>query len=277
MSTAKDKMELIQATFQDAKEKVSDISNLEQLNESLLKFPNEFISVAYEGASMGLAIKTIQETNSLAIWDDFYQHFGLKHSTQIYIGLGWAFSELNLDFSDVDIIITPSLQYRVMDGYGYYEGIFKRKSSIRMQQVPQFDALSLRSYDQGLGRSLWYIAQGEVERLARTIHLFPENRQDDLWRGIGIASSYVGGIDTIILEQLTKEAGKYLPSFKCGAAMLIQSRTKANTIVDDTEVIANFLFGVSCDSINKQLTELEVAANGDYFNWLSAIIRSIGS
>ena len=58
MNQIKKKMELIQATFQGAKEIAIKESNLENLNKTLQNFPNEFISVAYEGASMGVAINT---------------------------------------------------------------------------------------------------------------------------------------------------------------------------------------------------------------------------
>ena len=276
MTLIKDKMELIQATFQEAKEKATLTNNLEELNKSLLNFPNEFISVAYEGASMALAIKSIQETDSLTKWNDFYQRFGIKHSSQIHVGLGWAFSELNLDLSLFDSEISPLLKYRVLDGYGYYEGIFKRRQSVRTQQTPQhFDPLSLRAYDQGLGRSLWYISQGEVEKLARSSNLFSENRCHDLWRGIGIAVAYVGGTEISVLQQLVNESGQYLPSFKCGVSLLIQSRDKADTISNDTNTIADFLFGLSCDSISERLKNIEENTNSTseqmYFDWVKNI------
>lgn len=272
----KDKMELIQATFQDAKEKATTTNDLAQLNKLLLNFPNEFVSVAYEGASMAIAIKSIQETDSLKIWNNFYHDFGIKHSSQIHVGLGWAFSKLNLDFSSFDSDIAPLLKYRVLDGYGYYEGIFKRRQSVRMQQTPQhFDPLSIRAYNQGLGRSLWYISQGEAEKLVRIINLFPENRCHDLWRGIGIAVAYVGGTETSVLQQLVNESGQYLPNFKCGVSLLIQSRDKANTISNDTNTICDFLFGLSCHSVSNQLKDIEENTNSTaelmYFDWVKNI------
>ena len=73
MNRVKEKMELIQTTFQEAKGIAIKESDLENLNKALQNFPNEFISVAYEGASMGVAIKSIEDTNSLKKWSNFYR------------------------------------------------------------------------------------------------------------------------------------------------------------------------------------------------------------
>ena len=276
MNQVKEKMELIQTTFQEAKRIAVKESDLENLNKALQNFPNEFISVAYEGASMGVAIKSIEDTNSLKKWSDFYHYYGMKHSSQIHVGLGWAFSELDLVFSDFELIIEPLLQYRVIDGYGYYEGVFKKRKSIRMQESPQhFNQLNLKAYNQGLGRSLWYTAQGKVAKLIQLISRFPENRRHDLWRGIGIAVAYVGGIEISVLQKLVNESNRYLSSFKCGVSLLVQSRHKAETIVNDTNIICDFLFGLSCATINDQLIDIEKETGSTsellYFDWLKNI------
>jgi len=269
-------MELIQATFQEAKEIAIQESSIEKIDELLKIFSNEFISVAYEGASMAIALKSIQETNSLKNWNEFYHDYALKHSSQVHVGLGWAFSELNLNFSSFDLNIAPSLKYRVMDGYGYYEGLFKRRQSVRMQQYPQnFSQIALKAYDQGLGRSLWYISQGEVEKLIKLINIFPENRHYDIWRGVGIAVAYVGGIGIPLLQQLINESAKYLSSFKCGISLLVQSRCKAGTISEDTKLICEFIFKLSCNNVNDQLIliEKETISSPElmYFDWLKNI------
>ena len=274
--SVKNKIALVQDTFKRGKEKATTTENLNKLNEWLLELPKEFISVAYEGASMGVAIKSIEETNSLNQWNKFYNDFGLKHSSQMHVGLGWAFAELNLKFKDVDLVIDPVLKYRVLDGYGYYEGIFKRRQSIRTQQVPQhFNEIELRAYNQGLGRSLWYIAQGEVEKLVKLINIFAENRHNDMWRGIGIAVAYVGGVEALNIEQLVIGSGQHLSSFKSGVALLIQSRAKAGSIVNDTENISNILFNTDTQYVNDQVTKLEketiATSEASYFDWLKKI------
>ena len=86
MSTTQDKIELVQATFLKGKEKAEQESSLELLNDYLLNFPVEFNSVAYEGAAMGVAIKSIETNNNLEGWNNFHQTFGLNHAAQIHVG-----------------------------------------------------------------------------------------------------------------------------------------------------------------------------------------------
>lgn len=280
MTSANGNMELIQSTFREAKEMALVTSDLNMLNNKLLNFPAEFISVGYEGASNGIALKSIEDTNSLTNWNTFYHDYAAAHSAQVHVGLGWAFSELEKDFSSFDIAIDPLMKYRVLDGYGYYEGIFKRRQSIRTQQTPEhFDALSVRAYNQGLGRSFWYIAQGEVEKLTRLASLFPDNRLHDLWRGIGIAVAYVGGNGKLSLQEIVNQAGYYQSSFKCGASLLIQSRYKAKTIAQDTTMICELLFDTDCENISNRLAKIEeqseVATDAKYFDWIKNIETQI--
>ena len=60
MVTVKDKMTLIQSIFIDSKEKGLSITNHSELNKALLSSDGEFISIAYEAASMGIAINSIK-------------------------------------------------------------------------------------------------------------------------------------------------------------------------------------------------------------------------
>ena len=43
-------------------------------------------------------------------------------------------------------------------------------------------------FDQGLGRSFWFVNGGNPELIAQTIHSFPDSRQADFWSGIGLAA-----------------------------------------------------------------------------------------
>ena len=65
MIDIKDKMALIQSIYIDAKEKSLSISDCKKLNEILLKTDHEFISLAYEEASMVVATKNIEKSNTI--------------------------------------------------------------------------------------------------------------------------------------------------------------------------------------------------------------------
>ena len=264
------KMEVIQSIFIDSKEKSLSISNLNDLNDLLLATNPEFISLAYEAASMGIAIKSIENNNSLATWKKFYQDYGKSHAAQMHVGLGWAISELKLDVSAYLNELENHLKYRVIDGFAYYDGKFKRRQSVRNQQIPEnLDILDIRAYNQGLGRSFWYNAQGEVEKLTKLISIFPPERYYDMWRGVGVAVAYVGGISTSELKELMLQSNENLNALKCGIAIAIQTREKANAIVNDTEIICEFVLQSNTKTISEKLTQLE--KENTYFDWIKKI------
>ncbi len=278
MTEVKDKMDLIQSIFIDSKENSLATSDLNTLNKSLLKTNPEFTSLAYEAAAMGVAINSIKLTNSLKSWTNFYQEYGQNHAAQIHVGLGWALSELNLKAAEYIQNLEPIYKYRVIDGFGYHEGRFKRRQAVRTQKIPvELDENGIRAYNQGLGRSFWYTAQGEPEKLSKLITIFPKERHFDMWRGAGVAVAYVGGINALTLKSLLDYSQTNQNAFKCGIALAIQSREKATTSTKETEVTSKSIFNLTCSEVAKKLTELEQNANTDnlFFNWISQIEQNI--
>ena len=276
MANTKKNMALIQSIFLDAKNKALTISNIEELNKILQKTISEFLSVSYEGASMGIAINNLEENHTLNKWQNFYQKYGKNHAAQVHIGLGWAINELNLDLNYYMNNLEPMFKFRVIDGYAYYDGIFRRRRSVRMKQIPEnLESLSLRAYDQGLGRSFWYIAQGEVDKLIRIISNFPKERQFDMWRGIGIAIAYVGGVENAELIELNDISGNCSKAFKCGIALVTQSREEAKTSSIYTETICNTLLNLNTSEVKEKLEEIEMEtkakSQSDYFDWIMNI------
>ena len=246
MVSTTDKMAKIQSIFIDSKKKGLSISDLNELNNCLINNDTEYISIAYEAAAMGIAIKSIQKTASLQIWDEFYQKYGKKHANQIHVGMGWAIAELELDICSYIDEFEPFLKYRVIDGYAYYHGKFKRRQAVRLQEIPKnLDILSIRAYNQGLGRCFWYNAQGEVDKLIRLINIFPKERHFDMWRGIGVAIAYVGSIELSDLKTIIHHSDKYIEAFKCGLSIAIQTKQKAKAISESSEKICESVFRLS--------------------------------
>jgi len=122
------------------------------------------------------------------------------------------------------------MQCRVMDGYGYYEGIFRKRKAIGEKMISeQFEDKFLHGYDMGLGRSIWYICKADCEKIAEMVASFPSSRQRDLWRGIGAACSYVGGFDEGLLNQLFVASSIHSTQLAIGASLVARSRTEAGS------------------------------------------------
>lgn len=148
------KMETIKSIFQNAQEQASAL-DINELIEFLQTTEKEFLPVAYEGAAMTLALNDFNESDSITKWKQLLDG-SKKYSRQIYIGMGWAVAQQKkseLSFLDQ---LSYNMQFRLWDGCGYYDGIFRQRQSIKGQRRSEnIQPKYFQAYDEGLGRSIW--------------------------------------------------------------------------------------------------------------------------
>ena len=224
------RMEKIRAIFQYGVSISTDEADLDLLSIKLRSVENEFRSIGYEAAAMSLALKDISTHNNFSTWHSFIQRFAARYATQAHVGLGWAIAQQRLsDFSFVETL-DPFMQCRVMDGFGYYEGIFRKRKTIWEMQVPaNLKKTWLHAYDQGVGRSIWYICQADCNKISVMMRGFPVSRHKDFWRGIGTACCYVGGFDENFLKRLRKISSVHQDQLAVAAALVSATRTEAGS------------------------------------------------
>lgn len=209
----------------------------------LQKKDPEFRSIAYESASMAIAIRDLETGKTLDKWLYFARNPGKIHMAQVCVGLGWAIAKLGLDFLPVVKKINTMHYHRIADGCGYYDGSFRKKKTVLNQQVPGYIPGAAHAwYDQGVGRSLWYTGKGDVRVLINRIAAFPANRQPDLWRGAGTAIAYVGGSEERTLRLLFDKAASNSRQLAMGAALAAKSRADAGIVNIDTDNCARLWF-----------------------------------
>lgn len=283
MSTANmiaQKMENIQSIFREVQEKDFVDFSISEIAEYLNNFDSEFRSIAYESASMNLALRDLKRDGKLGLWFYLLREIGAQHAIQIHVGLGWALAQEQLNPETYLNELQPMLRYRVLDGYGYYEGTFRRRKSIINQQaIETEDATALSSYYQGLGRSMWYIAKGEIAVAKRMIESFPVDKQNDLWRGLGIAITYVGGCSETYIQHILDEAFNFQRDLATGAAMTLISRNNADSVTPDTELTCKVFCNQSNDEIlatdaTIKLT-IDTDANDAFALWMKRLEDSI--
>lgn len=189
------------------------------------------VAVAYEAVSVALALDDLGNgAQDLPRWRAFLDRYESLYASQIHVGLGWALGEFGSTDFEVVNAMEAQWRWRVYDGFGYYSGLFKRREAIRNQSIPDCIAAEHHAaFDQGLGRSFWYLSEGESGRLPQFLHLFPEARHPALWRGIGLASAYVGGLSESDFHSLEHIAGRYTKQLKCGALMAYAGLEKAKS------------------------------------------------
>ncbi|HET8847060.1 MAG TPA: DUF1702 family protein [Ktedonobacteraceae bacterium] len=211
-----------------------------------------FRGFAYEGAGMALAI-----LDFFSPWNQRFLSFSLaegnNHIYMLYVGWGWSMGRLPRK----QIAITrknsydPLLRWLAYDGYGFHEGFFSWKKSLVQHRQPALlpRGYARRAFDQGLGRSLWFVCCGDVSLVAQRINAFPESRQADIWSGIGLACAYAGGSKEQDQEKLLELSAPFHQHLAQGAAFAVKARSRAGNLGPHTEQACHVLCGASADEV----------------------------
>lgn len=208
----------------------------------------EFRGFAFEGAAMALTL-----LDCLTPWNKqrlraFLSGPASEHLYMVHVGAGWALARLRRKVDRFLKHADPLLGWLAVDGYGFHEGYFHWRRSIEEKALP--DALSGYArcvFDQGLGRSLWFVECADVARVPATIDSFPWARQADLWTGVGLACAYAGGVSRAEIEALLRAAVSFRPQLAQGAAFAAKARKQANNPAPHTELACEVLCGMSAD------------------------------
>lgn len=225
-----------------------DSSRFEVFVPELDQIELEFRGYAYEGAAMGLT-----GLDCFLPWKKRLQAYmdgpGSAHIYMVHIGAGEALARLRRKPDPfIARLRDRVLCWLVMDGYGFHEGFFFRQRYVEEQIVPEhLSSFARRIFDQGLGRSIWFTSGANVERIAETIATFPQARQADMWLGIGVGCTYVGGLDRVAIEALQRAAGSYAPYMAVGSAFVAKGRQRAGNPAPHTELACEVLCGLTAD------------------------------
>jgi hypothetical protein len=206
----------------------------------------EWRGFAFEGAAMGLAL-----LDWLTPWRrdrirKFLRGAGDMHSYMIHVGIGWVWARMPFGFRRRQIKLDSLLGWLAFDGWGFHEGFFHWPKYIGGQPAPKkFCGYQRRVFDQGLGRSFWFVNGGNIELIAQTLANFPAARQPDLWSGIGLAATYAGIINETSLGELHETAGKFQPQLAQGAAFAAKARQRAGNATEYTSLATRIICGLS--------------------------------
>jgi hypothetical protein len=206
----------------------------------------ELRGFAYEGAGMALALLDAVLPGRRDRLAGFLAGPGDAHAYIVHVGAGWILARLPL--APERLLAGPGdplLRWLALDGYGFHEGYFRWPRSIERQQVPRkLRGYARRGFDQGLGRSLWFVDGADVGRIPRTVGAFPVARQADLWSGVGLACAYAGGRSRAEIEELRQAAGPFAPQLAQGVAFAAKARERAGNPAAPTELACQVVWGM---------------------------------
>lgn len=212
----------------------------------------EFRGFAYEGAALGLAL-----LDQLCPWRRnrhcaFLRSAGGKHTYMVHVGFGWVIGRIPWMRWNIDRAIRrfdPVLRWLAVDGYGFSLLYFRgRDYSLSGRWLSKLHGYARHAFAQGMGRALWFVEGGDVDRIVDTLGNFPSLFRADLWSGIGLAATYAGGVDRTTLEHLHTLAGRHQAQLAQGAAFAAKARQRAGNETPHTDLACQVLSGVTSDA-----------------------------
>lgn len=246
---ARERLELIGVVFLQGYRMALEETDPLGLAPRLNQLDPEVRGFAFEGAAMALALLDLVTPWKKTRWHYFMQSGGAKHIYMSYVGVGWALARLQRWRKGHAGLTDPLLRWLAIDGYGFHEGYFHWSKFIRRRALPErLAGYSRRVFDQGLGRSLWFVNGADVERVAATIATFPVTRRADLWSGVGLACAYAGGVEQAALTAMREAAATYRAQLAQGASFAAKTRQKAGNLTEHTEMACRILCGISATS-----------------------------
>lgn len=253
------RLETVARTFVSGVNTALRETNLERLAESLDATAAELRGFAFEGAAMGLTLM-----DKLAPWrssrlQSFIAGPARSYTYLAYIGAGVALARMRSGVEGFRRNTDPVLSWLAVDGYGFHEGFFRTHQAVRKQKIPgKLKGYARRAFDQGLGRSLWFINCADPHRIAACVAAFPPARHADLWSGLGLACAYAGGVPESTIAFLRDRAGMHASQMAQGAAFAALARLQVGNPAPHTDLACRILCNCPADAAGRMaVTESE--------------------
>ncbi len=264
-----------------------DRSPLWELERRLDMVDPEMRGFAYEGATMALTVRDAMAGGKGHRARDLLRGPGVPHTFLTYIGIGFAMARLPRPLWRrvlPDLTGTPyypTMSWLAVDGYGFDRAYFDTDTWVAQQRQPApYPWLGRSDYfpravDQGIGRALWFIHGGQSADVCAAVRRFAQQRQPDLWSGVGLAAAFAGGCDETGLRLLAREAGQARAHLAQGAVFAAKARDFSGFIAGHTAVTVNLLAGLSVPDAARLADEVTLVRPGtdeiDYEAWRRAI------
>lgn len=223
--------------------------DLEAIIPKLNAVEAEFLGFALEGVGTVLAQRDALTPTGQNRVEAFVAGPGAAYETFVYVGVGLMLGKKRLPIEPYLKSLSLTRSWLVLDGYGFQHGFTHWQEYLDDQALPeQLSGYACRVFDQGMGRSIWFIDGTDVTRIPQTIGAFPPARQADLWGGVGYACAYAGGVDRETLEALGTAAGFYRPILARVTAVAAKSRQLLGNPSVYTELACEVLCGMGAEA-----------------------------
>ncbi|MER7169016.1 DUF1702 family protein [Micromonospora sp. NPDC000207] len=220
----------------------------------------EMRGFAYEGAAMALTILDTMGPGRGGRAAALLAGPGLPHTFLTYIGIGFAMARLPRPLWKKvlpDLTGTPyypTMSWLAVDGYGFDRAYFETPRWVdRQERLAAYPWRGRADYfpravDQGIGRALWFIHTARPDHVATAVGRFADQRQADLFSGVGLAAAFAGGCDASGLQALVRAAGPYASHLAQGAVFAAKARVFSGFVPEHARVAVPALTGMSLEA-----------------------------
>jgi hypothetical protein len=217
----------------------------EALLAALAAVPVRDRPVAWEGAAMAVAFGELDRGGAVR-WRRLLDGRASKHSLSLALGLGWALSWKGIPPDPEIAALDPLLRWRVADGYGFRDGFVQPLRHVLMTRPnPGVGGFAREVWWEGVGRSIWYSARGDVPRTVGAVQGFPAEQRAAVWKGVGLAVTWVGDGDHAAMLALRDASGAEASWLGVGAAMAARARRDVDALTPRQEVPCQSFAGTS--------------------------------
>jgi|SRR5271166_3405967 len=273
---AQRRLELIGRTFIMGYNSVIKSKSLNEINDDLREVQAELRGFAFEGASMACSLLDV-----LSLRSPWFMRLLLGSGQQYvhlcWVGAGWACARLKAlhwRFRRKVFKHDPLLSTLAYDGWGFHEGYFSSQRYL-CAQAPAPAVLKgyfRQVFDQGFGRSLWFVGGARATAIKSMIAPYPLERQADMWSGVGLACTYAGCTGRSNLETMLTIDSSFLPHLRQGVAFAATARMHSGNLIEDTHVAAEVLCGLSPEKL-AEVTDAARTRTNDYMSWRAELQR----
>lgn len=240
-------------------------SETPKVESDIDKLPLIDRGVAFEGAAAAKAVIDLSATNFSKSETSSLLIDSSRYSFLIFLGIGEALAQLRMPPQICNAFSDENWSGQIIEGYGFFDGYFNWHNAIIKQVYPAELNLDLRAaYNQGIGRAIFFMTNGNPQKMRDSILSFEPTRRAELWAGAGLPTAYIGGHTERELRRLIDLAGEHRAEFMQGIMLGTSARNQQSFIPEHTELATKIVYGASAlksieysDSLSKLIDSRE--------------------
>ncbi|OJF16225.1 DUF1702 family protein [Couchioplanes caeruleus] len=202
--------------------------------------------LAAEGAAMAATLLDAGRITGTRRTAALHAAYGERYAYLLHVGSGWALAKLRRRRLGRIGAEAPLLRWLAYDGKGFCEAFFATPRALDRWRTHARRCSAVCEIEyQGLGRSLWFRACGDPDRLAALVATMPVHHHADVWSGIALASVYAGGVGADTYQLLAERAADHRAAAAQGAAFGAEAWRLSGFTPDHAATAVPILTGVT--------------------------------